>query len=242
MKALSSQELLAVWEQSDSQRPTRRGLALLAAAEPETPIETLASLSIGERDRRLLALREWAFGSRLASRTTCPQCSEEVELDLAVSDIRSQSPQRQAPLTLQAEGYEITFRLINSADLELLREGMELPQATRMLIERCVLKVIHNGMPSCPNDIPEHILDRLDKQLEEADADANIQLHLRCPACGHGWAELFDVVQFFWREIQVWALRLFQDIHTLASAYGWREADILAMSPLRRRLYLGMQA
>ena len=241
MKALSTQQLLAVWEQSDSQRPMKRGLALLAAAESELPIETLASLTIGERDRRLLTLREWAFGSRLASRTACPQCSEQVELELSISDIRSQSPQLPQPLTLQVEGYDITFRLINSADLELLREDMELAQATKMLIERCVLNVVHNGMSSCAKEIPEHILERLDKQLEEADTDANIQLHLQCPACGHGWAEIFDVVQFFWREIQVWAVRLIREVHTLASAYGWRETDILTMSPLRRRLYLGMQ-
>jgi hypothetical protein len=28
------------------------------------------------------------------------------------------------------------------------------------------------------------------------------------------------------------------DVHALASAYGWREADVLAMSPMRRQVYL----
>ncbi|HSB10234.1 MAG TPA: phage baseplate protein, partial [Blastocatellia bacterium] len=27
-------------------------------------------------------------------------------------------------------------------------------------------------------------------------------------------------------------------VHTLASAYGWRESDILNLSPWRRQLYL----
>ena len=37
-----------------------------------------------------------------------------------------------------------------------------------------------------------------------------------------------------------WALRTLAEVHRLASAYGWREQDILALSPARRQLYLGM--
>jgi hypothetical protein len=29
-----------------------------------------------------------------------------------------------------------------------------------------------------------------------------------------------------------------REVHTLAWAYGWREADILAMSPARRQFYI----
>lgn len=63
---------------------------------------------------------------------------------------------------------------------------------------------------------------------------------LTCPSCNHGWHALFDIVSFFWSEIQSWASRIMREVHLLASAYGWRETDILAMSPLRRRLYLEM--
>ena len=47
-----------------------------------------------------------------------------------------------------------------------------------------------------------------------------------------------DVAAFFWTELNAWAVRLLREIHALASAYGWREADILALSPKRRDLYL----
>jgi len=30
------------------------------------------------------------------------------------------------------------------------------------------------------------------------------------------------------------------DVHTLARAYGWRERDILTLSPTRRQFYLNM--
>ena len=58
--------------------------------------------------------------------------------------------------------------------------------------------------------------------------------------CGHEWDELFDVVSFVWAELEVQACRLLQEVHVLARAYGWREGDVLALSPRRRRLYLEM--
>jgi hypothetical protein len=69
-----------------------------------------------------------------------------------------------------------------------------------------------------------------------------MQLALVCPTCGSGWAVAFDIVAFFWTELQAWAQRMLRDIHTLARAYGWREADILALSPLRRQVYLELSS
>ena len=37
-------------------------------------------------------------------------------------------------------------------------------------------------------------------------------------------------------------VRFLRDVHTLASTYGWREADILALSPWRRQYYLALIA
>jgi hypothetical protein len=65
-------------------------------------------------------------------------------------------------------------------------------------------------------------------------------LDFACPSCGHEWQSLFDIAAFFWAEIAAQARRLLREVHQLASAYGWREADILAMSARRRRAYLEM--
>jgi hypothetical protein len=51
---------------------------------------------------------------------------------------------------------------------------------------------------------------------------------------------MFDIVPYLWTEINAWAMRLLREIHSLATAYGWREADILAMSAVRRHWYLEM--
>ena len=72
------------------------------------------------------------------------------------------------------------------------------------------------------------------------DPQADVQLALSCPACGQQWRATFDVVSFLWDELDAWARRLLREVHTLASAYHWREADILAMSRWRRQYYLDL--
>jgi hypothetical protein len=76
--------------------------------------------------------------------------------------------------------------------------------------------------------------------MADADPQADVRLALDCPACGHNFLAAFDVAAYLWSEVNAWAYRLLGEVHSLASAYGWREEDILAMSPWRRRVYLEM--
>jgi len=75
--------------------------------------------------------------------------------------------------------------------------------------------------------------------MSEIDPQADTKLSLVCPSCEHAWQADFDIISFFWREIDAWAQRTLLEVVYLASAYGWREADILNMSPWRRHFYLG---
>ena len=45
-----------------------------------------------------------------------------------------------------------------------------------------------------------------------------------------------------WTEVQAHAAQLLRDVHLLASNYGWREAEILNLSPVRRQAYLELIA
>jgi hypothetical protein len=76
--------------------------------------------------------------------------------------------------------------------------------------------------------------------LAEADPLAETLLKLRCAVCSHEWQEPLDIADYLWSEIEARARRLLIEVHSLASAYGWSEADILALSEPRRRLYLDM--
>ena len=77
-------------------------------------------------------------------------------------------------------------------------------------------------------------------QPAAGDPQADLEVNLTCPACGHRWAALVDVAAFLWTELKAQARRLLREVHTLALAYGWRESDILAMSSRRRQAYLDM--
>ena len=78
------------------------------------------------------------------------------------------------------------------------------------------------------------------RELAAGDPQAEVLLSLRCPACEHEWSTPFDILAYLWDEIDDWARRLLSEVHTLASAYGWSERDVLGMSARRRRLYLEM--
>lgn len=248
-KRLLASDLLALWEQGAGQSSAAQALQLLTAACPEVPPERLAGLSIGRRDAGLFTLREWTFGPGLEGMATCPECAATLELPLRVADLWASAPTTligkadEAGMewhVLRLAGFEVTFRLPNSLDLEEARNLGA--QAFRLgLLERCV-RATREGKPQPLGDLPDEVLTAIMAAMEEADPQANVVLALSCPSCGHEWPSVFDIVSFFWSEINAWAYRLLREVHTLASAYGWSESDILRMSPWRREVYLRMVA
>ena len=241
MKALSAAELLTVWERGLTQSWVQRPLSLLEIACPEQSKNELAQLSIGQRDAYLLTLREQTLGAQVVSNVVCEQCGERVEMNFEISDIRL-LPEAEEPkaLLLEKDGYEVRFRLPNSVDLAANSEISEVEAITVRLLRQCVVSVQYKGEAVDSDQLPSEVEQALLAQMEEADPQANVQLAIACPACGHEWQSMFDIVSFFWRELDVWARRLLGEVHVLASAYGWCEADILAMSAQRRQLYLEM--
>ncbi|HTZ40404.1 MAG TPA: hypothetical protein VMB77_09610 [Syntrophales bacterium] len=242
MNVLTASELLSVWEMGRSQPSHRRALLLLGAAYPETTPEELAGLSIGRRDSRLLTLREQLFGPRLVSMTGCPACGEKLELSFDVSDIRVDAGEEQnARMSLEMEGYEVLFRLPDSNDLAALAMTDSNREGRRSLVlKRCLTDVRLYGKGKQAEELPAEIVGAVTNRMSQADPQADVKLSLECPSCGNSWLAAFDILSFLWIEIESWAKRLLREIHVLARSYGWREADILAMSALRRQSYLEM--
>jgi len=226
MRALSATELLSVWELGCNQIPLQRALTMLTAGCPEASFDSLANLTIGQRDARLLALRELMFGSELSGVTDCPDCGEKIELRFDCSQILS-TTEAESPneVVVQTNGRSMRFRLPTSADLL----AVETPG---QLLERCLL--------SSGNHLAEDLVPVVSDKMSSADPTAEIRLALNCPSCENKWAAPFDIVAFLWREISAAARRLLREVHELASAYGWTETEILGLSAARRRIYLEM--
>jgi hypothetical protein len=239
MRPLSALDLLKVWEVGEEQHPLDRALTLLAAAFPELTWDELVALSIGQRDARLLALREQTSGPKLNSFAECPRCAEHLTFDVAVADLRVTEPARaDEARDLVVDDLALRFRLPNSRDLAAISSYQDLADARRLLVQRCVLEANRNGVPVAPGELPAKIITELAQQIAECDPQAEVLLDLRCPACEHSWQALLDIVAFFWAELTAQAKRLLHEVHTLARAYGWRERDILEMSSRRRQFYL----
>ena len=240
MHPLSAGELLTVWEQGLMQQPVKQALALLTVACPEIPPSQLAQLSIGQRDALLLTLREWTFGSQIQSLATCGKCGERLELNFNVGDVRATTPaQLLETFSARVDNWEVKFRLPNSLDLMAIA-SLSSPDIKNELLQRCLLQVCEQGEIQPMEKLPTQIASAVVTQMAKFDPQADVQLNMNCPACGHKWLSVFDIVSFFWSEIHAWAIRTLREVHLLASAYSWGEAEILSMSPYRRRLYLEM--
>jgi len=216
-------------------------LTLLQLVDSETPPDRLAALSIGQRDAHLLNLRQSAFGPQMTSLATCPACSRPSELSFTVSSVRvDPTSNPPGPRTLTHADYEGEFRLPDTNDLTAVSSALDPTDNRRRLLERCLLNVRCNGQAVSIDQLPDELKTAVADRMAETDPQADVQLSLTCPDCGYRWLAPLDILSYLWAEIHAWAIRLLRDIHTLASAYGWREADILSLSPWRRQVYLEM--
>lgn len=251
MQALSAAEILEVWEHGADRRPAERALALLAAACPERAYASLLELTVGERDALLLAAREQTFGDDLAALASCPACGERLEFSTraaellvgpAVDDAGEPAP-RAYRVTLPPAGQpgrpaRIVYRLPTAGDLIALQDATDVAATRRALADRCILEATWGDVEATADDLPDDLLAALADEMSARDPQAETVLDLTCPACGGQWQALFDIAAFFWAELAAEAKRLLREVDALARAYGWCEADILALSPRRRQAYL----
>lgn len=242
MCVLTATDLLRIWELGETQGDLDQALTMLAMAYPELTTEQLASLNLGERDRRLFGLRQQLFGSELRGFAECPQCRERLEFTLAIPVMVGAEPAEGVSevQAFSAAGFDLQFRLPNSKDLIAASECTDSRQARRLLVQRCLREARREGTAVRVEELPEAVEAHLANRLAECDPWQEVLLDMMCPGCGHRWQPLLDIVTFLWTELAAQAKRLLREVHTLARAYGWRETDILALSARRRQTYLEM--
>ena len=146
------------------------------------------------------------------------------------------APGRPQRTHLQQAGINLEFRTLTSADLLDLPDTAK--DARAALLARAVVTARRGEHPVLVSELPDGVVAALEEALELADPQATLEFALNCPDCRHLWLTLLDIGQVLWREVEHWAKRTLLDVHRLASAYRWSEADILNLSAVRRQLYL----
>jgi hypothetical protein len=214
MKGLAAAEVLDLWDRAASMIPARRALVALSAVVSADPCPT-----VGHRDALLLRLYASTYGPLFSAVSRCPACGEALDVDVEVAALLVDPPAHLVGSVDTAEG-PVEFRLPDARDLAEVTNADD-------LFGRCVGREVTVATRA-----------EIERLMEAGDPGAELGLALTCPACHHGWSDVLDPMTFLWAANTARVRQLADDIDVLGRAYGWSEADVLALSERRRRLYL----
>lgn len=241
MVPLDPGQILELWDWGVERGPIDRALGVLACACPDLDPSSAASLPVGRRDARLLALLGMSFGGEIEGRARCPACTAELEFSAAPGALGGDADARQAEDTageLDCDGYHVRFRQPDSRDIAALTAAASSGEARTLLLSVIVESAAHRGAPVGASELPTEVSHALAARLERDDPQLAISIGLDCPDCATHWSATLDPVDFVWAAVESAAGRVVHEVSALARGYGWREADILAMSQRRRNAYL----
>jgi hypothetical protein len=223
--------ILALWEGAVGLPRPRRGDALLRDCGAPRPL--------GERNRRLLALRGALFGRSWPLTSDCPGCAAACELSVDCAAL-TEALDMMAPPTDGARfdwnGQPIAVRAPTADDLSAIADGEDIAGAAAALLARCLPADFDLSQLAAED------LETLEGLIESLDPAAAISFALECPACGHGWSAPVDVANAVWTELQRAAELTLTEVDALARAYGWTENQVIGLSPARRAAYLQLAA
>jgi len=228
MAGLDPATLLVVWEQGRHGHALHQALTLLSAATPAgVPV---SGWDLASRDALLATVLAGYTGWTVWGCSSCTGCglSLDVPVDLgAVARAPLRAPGER--LTTTVGGVDLPFRLPTTEDL-LLLPATDPAAARRALVARCT------GLDEI--EVSDELADAVETAMELAAPTGAVEFAVSCPGCTATTAAALDVPALLWAEVERRALALLRDVHTLATVYGWTQADVLALSPTRRAAYL----
>lgn len=253
LRPLDGEDALLLWEWGAGLSPAawttlllQRGLLRLGELAPVSA-EIVRGLCVGDREALTLHLRRLTRGDVMPAVLTCPACQADMDLDLRVSDllVPTDTPAQalyETRLPQDDDALTVRFRLPTGADQEAVAPlaAMDLQAARRELLARCILAVAEQQDEAAMDQLSDDAMELLARRMADLDPQADLWLQITCPECGHAFQAPFDSASYFRRELEDEAATLFWEVHTLAMAYHWPEADILRLSRRRRHRYLDM--
>jgi hypothetical protein len=188
-------------------------------------------LPVADGEAMLLEIRRAVVGETIEAAVTCPAdaCGGTIDVSFSIAGyLAHHRPRRVPPVTCEdgpwlAERDGIAFRL------PTLRDQVEVsgaPEADRELLSRC----LRTPADAAGRRRVQRLMERLAPALSD-------YVGGDCPMCGARVEVYFDVEQFVLRELRDVASFLHEEIHLIASRYGWSEAEIVALPRSRRAAY-----
>jgi len=195
-----------------------------------------AELPIADLDFLLLRVRQTQVGDLIRAEAVCPvsDCAKPVDVSFRVSGyLAYHRPVRPHGVTDVADGWyhasnvDAEFRAPRASDLIM---AAETGNPAAFLVTRCMR----------PSDAGPRVRRRVERLVSLMAPSLAEDLAARCAECGSSIRLRFDPLDYVLRELRGQALGIHDDVHILASAYHWREADILALPRSRRAMYVEM--
>lgn len=211
-------------------------LARVAGRESDRAL--WAALTVTDFEAALLGLRRFLLGDTVACVFRCTQenCGERMAPDFSIAaflaDVNPRVPRkvessedRPGWFALSANGDgKVWFRL---PAVEDQLEVMGRPRARDLLMQRCV----------DAGKLKARGLGRVEHAMETMAPLVSRPLAGNCPECGAPVTMPMHVPRLVMDEIKASAAGVHEEIHTIAAAYHWDEATILAMPQSRRQMY-----
>jgi len=225
--------LLAAWDAASAAPDVAKGCAVLAAAEV-IDRDAAFDLPLGLLGELALRCHIEMNGVELDGMAACPACLSGLEISLALDALLPAAgpnppPTRDVVLT----GRRVTARAPTVRDL-LAAAAASDPRS--VIVGRCVREA--GGAPVDVSGLDDADLEPLDAALEDLTGAGLATLRAACPGCGAEVVSVLDPGALLWDRVRLAAPALLRDVAVLARAFGWRESDVLALPPSRRRAYL----
>lgn len=205
--------ILVIYGRGMAAGPAERASLLCAAAGGDSD-----RLSVGDVDRAIWGWLRATFDGPHDAVLTCAACGDDVEFTLP-DDFAWPARQGDDMVTVVHGGAEHRMRMPRLADLRggtLARDRLA---------------------DGAPWDDPAFAA-AAEAALLEADPGIRVEVRLDCAACGAAQVTVFDAAGFAWARLEQAARRVVREVATLARAFGWSEAELTAMTPERRAIWL----
>lgn len=206
LRELSGYEEDLVLKQPGAAARTANEVVARCCVEPgEDPgpwRERIRALSLFERDRLLLSLRQRSIGDTVRSEVDCPACGRASEVAFRISELPLADLAAREIAGEFSNGLGFRLRPLTAGDQEDLHEGRASDRENEVdATLACVLLQLGERTELfSPGDIsvqPVHVREQLIEALDRANPDPNIRLSLQCNDCGRELEAPFDAESFF---------------------------------------------
>ncbi|MEU2030799.1 hypothetical protein [Nocardia amamiensis] len=214
-------QLLDAWEAASSAPHVARGAVLAECAGLDGALDR----PVGEVAALTARLHSALFGAAAAGLLRCGACATDLDCTMPLPQSMPQERDR------VVDG--LVVRAPSVRDLLAVRTTSDPATA---LFARCVRDDEGRGVD--PGTLDAQSRARAEDAAEELAGAAATVLRTRCPDCGADVSALLDPAELLWQRVAATVPRLLAEVAELAAAYRWSEADILALSVVRRRAYL----